>query len=87
MMASLKHTQRVERDADIDAEMDRGDELLEKLLIRVKDTKNADSGLIRNQAHMKRTKMVMKALKDEDLDESTIIQIKKINGAMNGTAK
>lgn len=80
MMASLKHTQRVERDADIDAEMDRGDELLEKLLTRVKETKNADSGLIRTQSHMRRTKIVMEALKDESLDEEVLEKINGKNG-------
>lgn len=79
---SPKRTQRLALDADIDAEEDRGNAALQRLLQRKQQ--QPDSGFIRCAKHMKRTKTIMQALTDEDLEEETVAQINGINGA-NGT--
>lgn len=80
-MATPKQTKRMHRDAAIDAEEERGDALLQKLLQRAEQTKKADSGFIRNHDHYKRTKTLIKALTDEDLEPDTL---EKMNGADHG---
>ena len=73
-MTNQKQTKRLALDADIDAEMHRGDELLEKLLQR----QQVDNQFFQCLEHMKRTKTIVQALTDDELSE-------KING--NGKQK
>jgi len=52
-----------ELEEELDEEMARGDELLERLREVAKRTKKGDTSYIRSKAHYKKTKMVLEELR------------------------
>jgi len=89
MAAKQHHTQRHANDQKLDQILADGDECLDKLIKLTQQTKQADSGHIKQMKpdHFKKTRLVIQQhIDDEDiaelLDQS---EGKPVNGNGNGT--